>query len=213
MDWIRSNVLGLIAIFIALTGTAFAAGLERDSVKAKQIKSGAVRSDEVKDESLTGADIQELTGDDIREASLGQVPTAGSAAPSGPAGGELAGTYPNPTVGVVSGLDLVNSATPGEGLNIGPLQLYKGAGPPNEHWRFNSSVTAEGSVGSEETAGDFRFVGLSYNDGLTMTEGGETDEPGANVAKIVVVDAAGATRIAAVFPGGDVVPIATDPTP
>lgn len=212
MDWVRSNILGLIAIFIALSGTAFAAGLARDSVKAKQIKSGAVRSDEVQDDSLTGGDIQ--------ESSLAQVPTAGtagsagSAPPVGPAGGELAGSYPNPTIGTVSGLDLVNSSTPGDGLNIGPLQLYKGADPPNEHWRFNRDVVAEGTLASEEAAPPFRFAGLSAVEGLVMSEGSDTDDPGPNAAKIVVVDGpGGATQIRAVFPGADQVVIATDPTP
>ncbi|MDX6583633.1 MAG: hypothetical protein QOI10_2817 [Solirubrobacterales bacterium] len=60
---LRSNAVGYVALFIALGGAAYAAGLAKDSVKAKQIKQGAVRSAEVKDHSLTGADIQEATLD------------------------------------------------------------------------------------------------------------------------------------------------------
>src|SRR5215208_6041784 len=56
---LRSNVVGYVALFIALGGVAYAAGLARDSVKSKQIKKGAVRSEEVKDDSLTGTDVNE----------------------------------------------------------------------------------------------------------------------------------------------------------
>ena len=53
----RHNVLGLVAIFIALSGTAFAATAARDSVTSKAIRDNVVRSKDVKDESLTSADI------------------------------------------------------------------------------------------------------------------------------------------------------------
>ena len=56
---IRSNVVGYVALFIALGGVTYAAGLARDSVKSRQIKKGAVRSGEVKDDSLTGNDVNE----------------------------------------------------------------------------------------------------------------------------------------------------------
>ena len=56
---LRSNIVGYIALFIALGGVAWAAGLAKDSVKSKQIKKGAVRSEEVKDNALTGVDIDE----------------------------------------------------------------------------------------------------------------------------------------------------------
>jgi hypothetical protein len=69
---LRSNVVGYIALFIALGGAAYAAGLARDSVKSKQIKAGAVKSSEVADGSLTGADVADagLTGADVADAGL-----------------------------------------------------------------------------------------------------------------------------------------------
>jgi hypothetical protein len=51
-----ANVMSVIAVFIALGGTAIAVGLGKDTVGARQIKSGAVRSDEVKDFSLKADD-------------------------------------------------------------------------------------------------------------------------------------------------------------
>lgn len=66
-----ANVVATLALVVAMAGGAYAAGLARDSVGAKQIKTGGVRSDEVKDEALVGADLDEST--------LGQVPAAANA--------------------------------------------------------------------------------------------------------------------------------------
>ncbi len=72
------NVYGLIAITIALSGTAYAAAkigagdIKPDAVRAKHIKDGQVRTGEVRDEALSSTDIADasLTGDDIAEESL-----------------------------------------------------------------------------------------------------------------------------------------------
>ena len=69
---VRSNVVGYVALFIALGGVTYAAGLAKDSVKSKQIKTGAVRSAEAKDNSLTGTDVADnsLTGTDVTDGGL-----------------------------------------------------------------------------------------------------------------------------------------------
>lgn len=67
---LRRNVYGLIAVFIVLGGTAYAA-LERNSVRSKHIVNGKVKSIDVKNNGLTGKD--------VNEARLGQVPSAGNA--------------------------------------------------------------------------------------------------------------------------------------
>ena len=59
---LKHNVVAYLALFVAIGGTSYAAvELPKDSVTAKQIKSGAVRSDEVKNGSLKAADFAKKT--------------------------------------------------------------------------------------------------------------------------------------------------------
>ena len=110
----RQNVLGLVAIFIALSGTAFAATAARDTVTSKSIRDNVIRSKDVKDESLTDTDISDSVTADLQgpegpqgelgpeglqgERGLqGEPGETGPPGPStGPAGGALAGSFPNP---------------------------------------------------------------------------------------------------------------------
>jgi hypothetical protein len=92
---VRSNVVGYVALFVALSGTAYAvdgpllgkntvgsADIINGEVKNVDIGAGAVTSAKVADDStgsaLTGADVMpnSLTGADIDESSLGTVPEA-----------------------------------------------------------------------------------------------------------------------------------------
>ena len=86
-----ANVMSTLCLFLLLGGGAYAAGhLGKNTVGAKQLKKGAVTGAKVRDNSLTGTDINEST--------LGTVPSATRAAPTGPAGGALGGTFPDPTI-------------------------------------------------------------------------------------------------------------------
>lgn len=74
VSYLGQHHIGLLALFIALSGTAYAATLPRNSVGPSQIKANAVRSSEVKNRSLVATDFK-----------LGQLP-AGPTGQTGPTG-------------------------------------------------------------------------------------------------------------------------------
>ena len=73
-----SNVIALIALFIAIGGSAYAATqLKKNSVGTKQIKNGAVTGIKIKKQTITGKN--------INLAKLGMVPSAANAGTAGTA--------------------------------------------------------------------------------------------------------------------------------
>ena len=96
--WVRRNVLGLVAIFIAISGSALAVETaKKNSVTSKSIKNGEVRSADVRDAGIESGDVasnavdgtkvadNSLRGADIDESSLSGVDAA-TAATAGSAG-------------------------------------------------------------------------------------------------------------------------------
>jgi hypothetical protein len=75
---LRSNVIGYVALFMAMTGLAYAAGLPRDSVKSKQIKDGQVQNADLAPGAVDASKVagNSLGGGQIDESSLAQVPSA-----------------------------------------------------------------------------------------------------------------------------------------
>jgi hypothetical protein len=73
-----ANVAASLAVVLALSGTAYAAGLPKNSVASKQIKNDSVSTKDLKNGSVSGTDLKgdSLTGAQVDESTLGAVPQA-----------------------------------------------------------------------------------------------------------------------------------------
>lgn len=120
LAYIRRHHLGLLALFVALGGTSYAAvGLPNNSVGTPQLKNNAVTSLKVKNLSVSGVDLASnaVTSIKVKDRSLrgidfaaGQIPAgppgpAGPAGPTGPAG-PIGPTGPTGPAGAVSSITL-----------------------------------------------------------------------------------------------------------
>jgi hypothetical protein len=133
-----ANVTATLALFIALCGAgAYAAGqigssdIERNAVKARHIKDGKVGTAEITDASLLSKDFASgqlpagATGPQGPKGDTGATGQQGVAGPStGPAGGDLTGTYPDPLIGpnAVAGGEVADNAMTGADVDESTLQ-------------------------------------------------------------------------------------------
>ena len=80
-----ANVISLIALFAALGGSAYAAGLAKNSVGAKQIKKNAVRAVEIKRNAVSASEIRSsaVASGDIADNGVGGADLADNSVASG----------------------------------------------------------------------------------------------------------------------------------
>jgi hypothetical protein len=93
LRFLRNNTIALLALFIALSGTTYAAAtalapnsvgtkqLKKNAVTAAKIRKSAVTNAKIANKAVTGAKVKDdsLTGADVLESSLGKVPSATAA--------------------------------------------------------------------------------------------------------------------------------------
>ena len=179
-----------------INGSIAAKDVKAGTLTSKQLKDGAaVSGADVIDTSLSGADIADdsLGGGQIDEASL----KLGSGGSSGVAGGDLAGSYPNPTIAAdaIAGAEVLNGSLSGD--DIDEATLAKVGDADTLDGTNSTGFLAIGSLAGGDLGGLFSNLQLGV-DSVTAAEiatgaAGSSEIPDSAVASGEI--AAGAVAI------------------
>jgi len=192
---VRSNVVGYLALFVALSGVTYAAGsVPKNSVSSSSIKKGAVKSIDVRDGTLTGTDVRDetltgtdvsdgtLTGADINEGTLSEVPNAGLldglnasafVADTDGAGGDLSGSFSslNIRAGAVGASELGATAVTPQNLAPNGTAGVQGTVPIVFLFAVDDGVDAMQVVPRSLAVADVWTIGKSADVGTVRIEG------------------------------------------
>ena len=149
VSYVRRHHLGLLALFVALSGTAYAASLPRNSVGTAQLKRNAVTSAKVKPRSLLASDFRQ-----------GQLP-AGPQGPQGPQGPEGA---PG-----ARGAEGAHGARGAEGP-VGPRGPQGPAGATNVTLRSGTQATGQATATCNPGEVAVGGGGLSFDPQLSFLQ-------------------------------------------
>lgn len=198
VSYLRRHHIGLLALCIALTGTAYAATLPKNSVGSKQlktnavtskkIKNGAVNSNKVKNGSLLSKDFksgQLPAGPRGPQGPQGVPGAAGAAGPAGAPGSALAFAHVNAdgTIDAANSENVVHCCgspfrqDPGAGVGITCLKVTASRAPRNVVATIDN--LGFGSPGA--TVGVYLFPGFTdYDCGPGTTAIVTTTDVGTN---------------------------------
>ena len=121
-----STVISCIALFVALSGAAYAATLGKNAVKTKNIANGAVTAKKLKNASVTGAKIANgaLIGSKIANGAVGSSKLANASVRSNALGGGVVTTGKLKDLGVTEA-KLASNAVTGPKISAGAVETGK----------------------------------------------------------------------------------------
>jgi len=168
-------VVSLIALFVALTGTAYA--IEAGSITSRHVKDDSLRSEDIKDDTLSSADLKDgeaVAGTDVIDDSLGTADLqphsvgypelkASSVASSNVIENSLGGNDIGASAVGSSELDPVHT-------RLGEIVEIESSGTPSNGDGAGAIATASCEPDEELLSGGARFGGERPGDDLSVTE-------------------------------------------
>ena len=202
---IRANVIGYVALFIALSGTAWAGAkinagdISKNAVRSKQIKNAQVKTKDIRDGHVRAADVLDgsLTGAEIALGAIGTEQLASRAVTTDRiAAGAISSSRIAPNA--VLGSHVIDNA-------VGSSEIADAA--------VGNSEIATDAVGTSEVVS--RAIGADELAPYMRAENSVSVPPGGGVAEIAVGCPSGSRLVTGgayfAFPSGDLSASTVDP--